>query len=423
MNEIHSELGASNCERWWNCPGSVELIRKAPPEKPNFYAAEGTVAHAVAHSILGKKYHDSKLVEIKKGSVIEQEGFKIKVDDKMLEAVQVYIDYIDGIVNEYELAPHNVMFEKRVSIPSERSNMPDFFGTADTIIHIPYYKLIVADYKHGAGNKVYAFENKQTKYYLTGALYTVVSTKAWNTFEQLEGVIVQPRCVDGGIESQETTVPILMDFRSQLIERAKEVRPGAPLTVGPWCKYCPAREICPERDRVIKEDAAIDFQELAMPYQPGEMPLARVQPALPSTLTVEQTARILELKPLIIARLEEIENFAFGEMERGVEYPGWGLVPKRSNREWIDENAAIEFVTGKWKIDTLKEPKVLSPNQVEQKIKAEIKQYPEEMKDFDWKKFHELWHKPDNGLRLAKVDSAKKDFGVKDITDDSNGST
>ena len=51
----HSLVGASSCERWWNCPGSNALIAKLPTPPNTKYAAEGTVAHALCEDVLKNK--------------------------------------------------------------------------------------------------------------------------------------------------------------------------------------------------------------------------------------------------------------------------------------------------------------------------------------------------------------------------------
>jgi hypothetical protein len=41
----HSKFAASSAKRWLNCPGSVRLSEKAPPQFESIYAKEGTDAH------------------------------------------------------------------------------------------------------------------------------------------------------------------------------------------------------------------------------------------------------------------------------------------------------------------------------------------------------------------------------------------
>ena len=47
----HSRLPASSATRWLNCPGSVKMSELFPSES-SIYAQEGTLAHALAESLL-----------------------------------------------------------------------------------------------------------------------------------------------------------------------------------------------------------------------------------------------------------------------------------------------------------------------------------------------------------------------------------
>ena len=47
----HSSIGASVCERYWHCPGSITLFGHLK-SAPSFYAAQGTVAHEIGERFL-----------------------------------------------------------------------------------------------------------------------------------------------------------------------------------------------------------------------------------------------------------------------------------------------------------------------------------------------------------------------------------
>ena len=52
MSKAHSPYGGSQVYRYAACPGSVELIKRAPPQKDSVYAEEGTFAHKLAETCL-----------------------------------------------------------------------------------------------------------------------------------------------------------------------------------------------------------------------------------------------------------------------------------------------------------------------------------------------------------------------------------
>ncbi|MBR3212108.1 MAG: DUF2800 domain-containing protein, partial [Firmicutes bacterium] len=53
----HAALPPSSAERWGNCPGSVTLSKQFPQDTTSTYAEEGTIAHAVAESLLDFYLH------------------------------------------------------------------------------------------------------------------------------------------------------------------------------------------------------------------------------------------------------------------------------------------------------------------------------------------------------------------------------
>lgn len=328
-DKIHAELGASSCERWWTCPGSVEAIKLAPEEKPSKYAAEGTVAHEIASRILLAKYPeqtiDTAYVQPEVGSIIVCEGHDIEVTDEMYEAISIYVDYVVSVMEKHKVARRNLFIEKNVSIKNPMKK--DLFGTTDTGILVPYNKIYVIDYKHGKGNKVEVSENKQLMYYALGFISSLPADTV-SELSTIEIVIVQPRCFGGGVSSIEMPIEHLETFYSQLMTHVAAVKPNAPLVAGDHCKtyYCGARGSCKALETFMENKTQIVFKDI----KPMSLPDPRLIP-------LEQKLKILEVKDLMESFMDAVFNDVLVEAETGTPTPGWQLVKGKTNRKWNSE--------------------------------------------------------------------------------------
>lgn len=74
----HSRFGGSSASRWMACPGSVVLCDQMPKQETSVWAAEGTLAHALAEHCLT---NGERTTEQFVGMTLETRN-----------AVQVYLD-------------------------------------------------------------------------------------------------------------------------------------------------------------------------------------------------------------------------------------------------------------------------------------------------------------------------------------------
>lgn len=316
-DRAHAALGASGAYRWMACPGSVRLSAGIE-SKSSSYAEEGTAAHELAEVCLHNgqdaiEWVDRKL-PAKYGSVY--------VTGEMAEAVQVYIDYVRPFI----LAGDQVQIEHRFDLSALAVGVP-MFGTADCVIYMPAErKLIVADYKHGAGIAVEAERNPQLRYYALGSLLTMPDAD----INSIDVVVVQPRAFHpaGPIRSETLDRLDLELFEAELIEAAKRtLEPNAPLSAGDHCRWCPAYEVCPAQDARAVALLESDFDPLP-----------------PETLTPEQLAAVLAKEAqldAVNAWYKAVKAHAYGVITAGGEVPGYKLVAGREgNRAWADEDAA-----------------------------------------------------------------------------------
>lgn len=362
--KAHASLGASNCERWWNCPGSVNLIESLGLEsRTSIYAAEGTVAHSVAADLLLKYLGRQKyaLNCVPGVSKRKADGFEILVTEEMLDAVQIYVDYVGSLIELHDCRFDNALVEQRIHIPHKES---DLFGTSDLLLRVPFKILIVVDYKHGAGQPVEPEGNKQLLYYALGALYSLPEDDRHN-YPTIEMVIVQPRTPGDAIQKWEVPVETVWEFGEELAERATACSsPEADLSAGEWCKYCPAKSVCPAIRERIQSEAGLDFAQL--PATIGAISLPKVE-----NYSDEQLAQILDHKSLIEDLLDALHKEAYSRAERGHTIPGYHLVEKWGHRKWNPDQlqeAKEDFEA--WLGQEAYEKKLKSPAQMEKSLKA-----------------------------------------------------
>lgn len=398
----HAKLGASTCERWWNCPGSIERIANSPIPKPTIYASEGTAAHEVAAaSVLSDLLEKQIDKKYRIGSVLVVDGFKITIDEEMWNAVDVYRDYILSIVKKYKLLPGQVLLEQRIRIPSIDGEDQELFGTADCIIPIPFQKLVVIDYKHGRGYRVEIEGNYQLKYYALGAWLAIPAWMRQN-IDVVEMTVVQPRCAGAGISSFTIPVEELETFHKDLIEAAGKVKPGAEVKAGSWCKFCPAKAQCPAMIALVQEEAQLDFADVkSLPSVVGESAFRAV-----STLTPEMAAVILDNKDLVKNWFDSVEFLVQHMLESDIAVPGYKLVKKNTHRKWLDDDKVAELLEPTFGAAIYAKPKLLSPNQIEKLVKKTID-------------LSDMYEKPDKGRTLAKDTDARD--SIRAIEDDFAG--
>lgn len=382
----HSPIGASSCERWWNCPGSFWLSQQAPPQETTFYAAEGTVAHGIGEFYLRAGIPvDGQFL----GDEIEQEGHVITVDEEMLDAVSLYVNCINDEVQRYGLLPHQLRVEQHFTLSHIDK---EAFGTSDATLHVPYHRLIVGDYKHGAGIAVSVKLNKQTLYYGLGALMELPEDERAE-IKELETIIIQPRAahLDGPIRRAVYPVEwVMREWQADLFAAVRRVRSGMQyFEAGPHCKFCPALAICPEARNSVGIAAAMDFAEV-----PGEALCDLYQ------LTPEQISNLLLHGEFIENWVKAVYNYARNIAECNIDVPGFKLVNRKTQRKWVDPAAVIEELEWLFGEDLYKPVKktIQTPNQVEALIKRH-------KMDVD---IAHLWQRPDKGKTLARAEDARQ---------------
>ena len=354
---VHSPTGASSMYRWAECPGQIALAAKCPKTVSSDYAQLGTAAHAVGELCLnsGKPatyYLRHKLTELDGCEDLTIEG---EVDEEMCEAVQLYLDTINKILEMDD----EMWVEHKFDLSEEMA--PGVYGTSDCVIYKPKTKtLYVIDYKHGAGIPVNVKNNKQLKYYGLG---TTVSLGL--PCDKVILVIVQPRCKhkDGPVRMWETDSMELLDFSADLVDAIEATKkPDAPLKAGDHCRFCQAAPICTKL-----QDKALDMAK-------DEFGVVAQENYDPQTI-----ADRMNWFPVLKTYMESVSKFAFAEAQAGKIIPGYKLVEKRKTRKWLPKFSIdkLGVQLGMQPEDFYKPKELKSPAQVEKGNKMAKKILPE----------------------------------------------
>jgi hypothetical protein len=173
--------------------------------------------------------------------------------------------------------------------------------------------------------------------------------------KRIKLTIVQPHAQGvSPIRSWEIDVVDLLMWVDDVLVPGVEAcaQPDAPLVPGSWCRFCPVSHACPKLMADALEMAKAEFEDVSLPGSTDELAKAL------------DTAERAELW---IARIRE---FAIDQLEHQVRIPGWGLVPTKATRKWLDTDTAI---AGRLNAlgasqDEIWETRVRSPAQMEKTL-------------------------------------------------------
>ena len=324
MAKKHALLGASSSARWLVCTPSARLEAMFPDEQSP-YAAEGTIAHDLAESILRHKLEGKKAP---------------KLDDystEMIEAVNRYVDICEEKVNESRArSSAEAMIEARLDFSRW---VPEGFGTGDMVI-VADGILEVIDLKYGKGVPVSAIENTQMRLYALGAydvnefLYDIKSVRM---------TIVQPRL--DSISTDEMALEELLDWGEDIKPIAQRAWDGlGECTPCDYCNFCKARHTC----RALADTCLTAF------YKDGGK--------LNQLLTDSEVSDILAMKDLITKWIKGVYDFAYEKALSGEkQWPGYKLVEGTSRRTITDPDAAAQTLLD----NGYKEKDIFKPRELE----------------------------------------------------------
>lgn len=340
----HSKLGASKAKQFMECPGSIKLSEKAPKQLSSEYADDGSHAHELCEYVIKE--------EISIEELWAMTTFKGKpIEDEKKEAVQIYVEYIRNLQKEIGDGAEYLM-EQKFHL---KHIHPDLYGTSDYTIREFFGRLIVIDFKYGAGIAVDVENNPQLLYYALGAAHG-------GDYSEVELVIVQPRADHSGgpIRSWKTDMNSLMNFAKDLKAAAILTQEeNAPLKEGDHCRFCAAKAICPLLKEKAMATAQTDFKDPVLNL-PGI-----------ETLTDEQVTNIIKFQSQIENWFESVKDFALLRMQNGEKIPGLKMVAKRAYRKWINEDEAQRDLYKEFG-ERIYEKKFLSASQAEKVLGKDV---------------------------------------------------
>ena len=338
----HSNIvGGSTAKRVMNCPGSVALVQKMPPQPSNKYADEGTLLHNVIAEIVMSDKHPEDFLHTKYNDQI----LTLELIDNKLVPALAALDVIDPN-KEMEIEA-----ETRVGFGDL---LPDVFGSTDLIGRIGK-RAVVLDWKFGDGVAVEVEENPQLMFYAAAAMRTEETKWAFDGVEEIEMVIVQPPQVKRWV----TTPARIAKFEKDLIKAVKLAQqPNAELKIGDHCRWCAAKPICPQMTGAVDRALKTNIDGLDAPT---------ISAYLKNADMLEQW--ITDLRALALQMLDS-----------GARLPDYKLVAKRAIRQWTDEDKAkvALFAYGLTESEVM-ETSIISPAKAEKALKKRKQALPDDL--------------------------------------------
>jgi len=365
----HSPLGASSAERWMNCPGSIALLQTLKiddeTDEPD-YRKNGVAAHAAAASCL--------LSGEDAWTVVGQVFHGVEIDVEIADAIQVYLDTVRPGMARATLK----YVEHRISQPSVHK---DFFGTVDLGLIFDDATGEINDYKHGEGIQVDVEWNVQLMYYAYGFACEFPGVRNWKLR------IIQPRGwhPNGPIREWEISTDDLCEWaEKELLPAMARTELDHDLDAGPWCRFCPAKLVCPLLSSLF--GAA-----------------AKSNPNTVVNLSAESLGRSYQYVQAVEFYLKAMRDETYRRLNKGDEVPGTKLVNKKANRVYR-AGAADEFKT-KFGEKAYTPPELKSPAEMEKVGPAAAALVKE------WA------YTPNTGLTVALADDKRVGVKVKTTTE------
>lgn len=322
---LHSALGASSAERWMNCPGSVELLKQLqlPESDEEDWRAEGIAAHEAAAVCLREQLEPWELI----GTSFHG----VTVDAEMAKALTVYTNACDMLRQ-----PGFTYIEHPVRMSQHALG----FGTCDFGAYNEAEGLLdITDLKWGVGIFVEVERNPQIMYYGFCKLQEHPGAR------RVRLRIIQPRITwADAIREWEISAEELAEWgETVLIPAMERTSIDNTLDTGSWCRFCPAKLICPVLTGLYGAAAKADPKTIV-------------------NLTDDQFGRDYQQRSAVKFYLKAQEAEAMRRLKLRL-VPGIKLIRQKANRVWKPE--ARDILKARFGLDAYEDPELKSPAQME----------------------------------------------------------
>ena len=329
----HSVFAPSGSHMWMTCQGSL-IPNLMMHDQAGYDAALGTLAHSVHEEWLKTGKKPLHMLGIQETI----DGHEVEIDREMMNFVE---DSVDRLMFEpgVQHIEQKVYFSRLTPIPKQG-------GTAD-FYACQHGKLLIRDYKHGKGVQVFAENNSQAMLYALGVFYK------WDwlfNFEEIDIGIHQPRLDHFDYWTCDRAT--LLRFADKVKKAAKAAwRLNAPLTPSEkGCRFCKVKASCPAflkmaddiGDQVFGRTAIkVTSHQAADSLESLRSGLFNPQPTLPELLKTDDMARLIPFRGTFENWFSAMETELEQRALDGKEIPGHKLVESRTNREFVNEQAAV----------------------------------------------------------------------------------
>jgi len=333
----HSIFSPSGSGMWLNCSGSL-IPNLLAPDSAGFEAAEGTVAHGIGENWLKTGERPDHLIGTTETIREGKESFVIEITKSMLDYVEEYVDWCINMPGVQHVEK-KVYFSRLTPIDKQG-------GTADFFACEPR-KLNITDLKYGQGVQVYAENNTQAMLYALGVFYK------WDflyDFQEITIRVAQPR--RDHMDVWETDRKTLLKFAKHVKARARDAwRLNAPLSPSDKaCRWCKVKASCPAflklaediSDQVFGTRYEVTSDEVE-PLR-DDLRFGLFDPKLeqPVMLSTDDMARMIPYRGTFESWFGAMETELEQRALDGAAIPGRKLVESRTNREFGNEERAIQ---------------------------------------------------------------------------------
>jgi hypothetical protein len=397
VSGAHALFAPSSAHRVSTCPGSLNACRNLPDE-PSFPAVEGTVAHFIHEQCLlsgipatnfkgmrPRAFMDaSELTPAEWALLPDSRGLRdddFYADEEMVDAVQQSVDWCSILPGEHYVEQRLDITAWCPPVYNAAGEQEKQFGTSDHFVilskRVPYLDhhweagtLVITDYKHGKGVKVYAERNEQAVEYAVGVL------EAWDWLYAFDKVVVriaQPRL--DHFDVWETTADEIRAIGRYILERyTLAVQPDAPFHPDEKaCKFCKHKPNCKALAQRSQELVLGMFDDLTQ-----DVDLAAPAKSWPLSapdvvgMTEEELAAVLAHRNLISDFLEACEARATNMLLHGQPVPGYKLVEGRSSR-MIRDRDGYEGYLREHKVEPFKPAELITITEAEKTLGSKKK--------------------------------------------------